>query len=307
MAGAAWLQGGEQVALTDGRDADQDRNLGGRDPLAPWAGVLLGGSAGIGAVSGLGIQLSSSNAGHRNVALAVCLVTVSAAAGLCLRLPYRPSWVRSVPLRWLAAALLVAVAPVLLPGSWLPAAILVGAVLVVIALFTMDVAVGARLLAGAALAGQGFVFTSVWAVRDGSVPANAAFIGLGATFIGLAAAVLYAGGSLGAAAFAGVGTAVTGGGVLVLLRDEIAPGSVMITVVGAGFLVAGLVMLVRYRGIPAHIVAGDSWAELGGFGATAFIVGVCWPMAPYGDPLAGTAMIGVGLTFIGAGAEPLGD
>jgi hypothetical protein len=299
------------VAPVDGREAGRERALGGRDPLAPWAGVLLGGSAGIGAVTGLGVELSGSSTGHRNVAVAASLATVLTVVGLCLRLRmrlrYPTPWDLFVPLRWLAAALLAAVAPVLLPGSWFLASMLAAAALVVIALFTMDVAVAARLLAGAALAGLGVTFTSVWAVRDGTVPANAAFIGLGVAFTGLAAAVLYAGSSLAAAAMAGLGTAVTGGGALLLLQGKVAPGSALITAIGAGFLVGGVVMLVRFQGIPAGTVVGDMWAELGGIGAAAFIVGVCLPIAPDGDLLGGTAMIGLGLAFIGAGAEPFGE
>lgn len=282
-------------------------NLGRRDPLAPLAGVLLGGSSALGTVSGLDIRLFTDNTAHRNVAVAACLGTVLTAAGWCLRQPFRPSWTELVPLRWLTAALLLSGAPFLLPDSWLPAAVLGAAVLVVVALFTMDVAVAARLLAGAGLAGIGAVFTGVWAVRDGSVPATAAFLGLGVTFTGLAAAVLWAESSLGAAAFAALGTAVTGGGALILLRGEVAPGSILITLVGAGFLVTGVVMLVRYQGMPAAAVAYDSWAELGSFGATAVVVGVLLSLTPDGAPLAGAAMTGVGLTFIGAGAELFGD
>lgn len=91
------------------------------------------------------------------------------------------------------------------------------------------------------------------------------------------------------------------------MRGEDVSASILIIVVGAGFLGLGGGAAGAISRRPGQIVVGDSWAELTGFGAAAVLVGAFLPMAPDGDLLGATAMIGLGLTLLGAGVEPLGE
>jgi len=243
----------------------------------------------LGTTSGMGVNLVSTDAGYRGVAVTAALAALLTASSWLRTLPPRAPIVRHSTRLLLAVGLVMAAIAAAGPQRLAPFAVLAAAVSVAGAI---SIRVGSRqvvrILIGAAFvgAGVGAVGAGAAALVDRDWPLGAAIGGFGVAAVGAGAAFLVDRERLADVAFVCAGVAAVGAGAVALVDRDWLLGS---AAVGAGMAAVGY-------GV-AFLVDRERLAYLAavGLGATAVGYGVATLVDR--DWLLGAAAVGIGLAI----------